>query len=370
MNEENTISIKEKVCCFENLYKAMNECKLSVMWKDSVAGWVKNGITNCLQLEDQLMNNTYTIDKYSEFTIYEPKKRDIISTRFKDRVFQRSLCDNYLTKQVTKSFIYDNCACLRNKGTEFARRRFVNHLQKFYRKYGTNGYVLQCDIKNFFGSTPHKTIKEKMKKLCDDEWAYNEVCKIIDSFSKKENPGIGMGLGSQVTQICQLAVLNDMDHYIKEQKHIKHYIRYVDDFILIHKSKDMLKECLEYINNELNKMGLKLSDKKTQIFPITQPIHFLGYSFKLTETGKVVKKILPEKLSHERKKLYRMKHLVNEGKMTIDKLDKCFESFLSHLTNEPSDKRKGTPFLCRTDDFFRINKMKRFYNDIKKDINI
>lgn len=364
MNMRNAPAVKETACDFENLYHAMNVCKSSVMWKDSVAGWVKNGLINCAKLEEQLMNGTYDLEEYSRFTIYEPKKRDIVSTRFKDRVFQRSLCDTYLTEQITKSFIYDNGACLDNKGTEFARRRLIAHIQRFYRKHGRSGYVLKCDITNYFGSTPHSVVKEKMRKLCDDDWAYSEVCRIVDSFSTEESPGVGMGLGSQATQLCQLAVLNDIDHGIKERKRIKHYVRYMDDLILIHESKDVLRDCLSYIETELNKMGLKLSAKKTQIFPITQPIHFLGYSFRLTETGKVVKKVLPAKVTHERRKLKRMKKLVDTGRMTRGKVDQCFESWLAHASAEPSAGRKGTPFLGRTDDYFMIENMKRFYKSL------
>jgi len=291
----NAPNVRETACDFENLFDAMNVCKSGVLWKDSVAGWVKNGLINCAKLEEQLLNGTYEIDEYSRFVIYEPKKRDIVSTRFKDRVFQRSLCDTYLTEQITKSFIYDNGACLRNKGTEFARRRLVSHIQKFYRKHGRNGYVLKCDITNFFGSTPHSVVKEKLRKLCNDDWAYSEVCRIIDSFGTPENPDVGMGLGSQITQICQLGVLNDIDHGIKERKRIKHYVRYMDDLILFHEDKEVLKDCLRYITDELSKMGLKLSEKKTQVFPITQPIHFLGYSFRLTEPGRLLRKFYRRK---------------------------------------------------------------------------
>ena len=107
----NIMTVKEEVCSFENLYKAMHKCKQDVMWKDSTAGFVKNGLVNCMKLHDDLMNDKYDIDKYTIFYVHEPKERRIVSTRIKDRTFQRSLCDNYLSEQVTKHFIYDNCAC-------------------------------------------------------------------------------------------------------------------------------------------------------------------------------------------------------------------------------------------------------------------
>lgn len=103
--------VRDEVCDFDNLYRAMQHCKNNVMWKDSVAGYVKNGLVNVHKLKESVENGTYKLDAYTQFKVYEPKERDIVSTRIKDRVFQRSLCDNYFYDTMTKSFIYDNCAC-------------------------------------------------------------------------------------------------------------------------------------------------------------------------------------------------------------------------------------------------------------------
>ena len=151
------------------------------MWKDSVSGWVSNGLINCAKLNHELQNGTYKISKYTEFTIYEPKKRDIVSTRFRDRVFQRSMCDNYLYKEITKGFIYDNGACLVGKGTDFSRKRLRACLQKYYRKYGTNGYVLKCDIKNYFGSTSHEIAYSAVNRRISDEWVKKKVKDIYNT---------------------------------------------------------------------------------------------------------------------------------------------------------------------------------------------
>lgn len=322
--------VKDNVCSFDNLYKAMRICKSGVNWKDSVAGYVKNGLTNCLNLQNSLYSNQYKIDKYTVFKVYEPKERVIVSTRIKDRVFQRSLCDNYLTKAVGSSFIYDNCACQVDKGTDFVRNRLKTHLHKYYRHHGAKGYVLKCDLSNFFGSTPHTVAKEAIAKRAHDDWAINEVFKIIDSFNQGEDPEVGLGLGSQVTQLIELSVLDDMDHYIKEKLHIKHYIRYMDDFILFHPDKDYLRTCYHEIERIIDNLGLTLNQKKTQIFPITQPIHFLGFSFKLTDSGKVIMTVLPKKVFNEKRKLRKMVCKAKNGEMTRHKVDECFESWKAH----------------------------------------
>lgn len=348
MNDES--KIKETVCEFGNLYKALQKCKRNVGWKDSVAGYVKNGLMNCATLHNQLMDGTYDINKYTIFYVHEPKERKIVSTRIKDRVFQRSLCDNYLTAEVSKSFIYDNCACQEGKGTKFARDRLKCHMQRFYRKHGTNGFVLKCDLSNYFGSTRHDVAIAAIKKRVDDEWAVAEVERIIRSFNDGDDPDVGMGLGSQVTQLVELAVLDDLDHFIKEQLHIKQYIRYMDDFILIHESKEYLVECRKQIEQRLDELGLHLSKKKTQVFPVTQPIHFLGFSFRLTATGKVVMKLLPEKISHERRKLRKLVERAKAGLLTRKQVDECFESWKAHA-------KQG-------DTYNLIRKMTVFYNEL------
>ena len=343
-------SVRDVVCSYDNLYKAMNKCKNGVMWKDSTAGFVKNGLVNCFLLKDDLSSGKYRIGKYSVFTITEPKVRRIVSTRIRDRVFQRSLCDNYVTPTLSKSFIYDNAACQVGKGTDFARGRLKCHLQRFFRKNDLNGYVLKCDIKNYFGSTSHDVAKSAVADRLDDDWAFSEIERIIDSFDQGDDPNIGMGLGSQVTQLIELTVLDKLDHIIKERLRIKHYVRYMDDFLLIHNDKEYLKLCKNVIENEVKLLGLSMNNKKTQIFPIKQPIHFLGFSFRLTSTGKVVMRLLPEKVVRERRKLKKLVEFARQGVLTKDKVDSCFGCWVAHAS-------KGNCYML-------IERMTKFYESL------
>lgn len=342
--------IKTEVCSFKELYKAMNKCKQNVMWKASISGYVKNGLSNCYNLHNQLMSETYKIDKYSHFVITEPKRREIVSTRMKDRVFQRSLCDNYIYEEMTRGLIYDNPACQIGAGTDFARRRLTRHLQKYFRDYGMNGFVLQCDISNFFGNTRHDIAKEVVNKRIKDEWAKSHVFRIIDSYGTKENPNMGMGLGSQVTQLVQLAVLDDLDHYIKEVLKIKYYVRYMDDFILIHNDKQYLNYCREEIKSKLSGIHLTLNEKKTQLYPIKQGIKFLGFKFILTDTSKVIKLILKEKVSSQRRKLRKLKGLVDKGILTKSDVNKSYESW-----------KAGAKY---GNNYYTIRKMDQYYKNL------
>ena len=322
--------VMQTVCDFDNLYKAMWKASRNVKWKDSVAGYLKNGLVNCYKLKHSLEDGTYKLDTYTQFTVYEPKKRDIVSTRIKDRVFQRSYCDNYLYPALTRSFIYDNHACQIGRGTNTAKDRLVTHMQKAYRENGIDLYVLKCDLTNYFGSTPHTECKRAVRKRCDDAWGIHEAYRIIDSFDQGDDPEIGMGLGSQATQLIQLSVLDDLDHFIKEKLHIKHYVRYMDDFILIHKSKPYLQYCKLKIKDWLVARGLTLSAKKTQLFSLKQGIKFLGFRFRLTQTGRVVKTMLPEKVTRERRRLRKLVALAKAGVKTKAEVDACYQSWKAH----------------------------------------
>lgn len=316
----------------------MKKCRKGVMWKDSVARYVNNGLVSVLKLKDSIESGQYKIDDYHEFIINEPKRREIVSTKFKDRVFQRSLCDNYTYDAITRQFIYDNGACQIGKGTDFARDRLECLLQRHFRQYGNTGHILSCDFKNFFGSTSHAIAKDVIVDCVNNEWVLEHIYNIIDSFNQGEDAEVGLGLGSQVTQLVQLAVLNKLDHMVKEDFKIKGYLRYMDDMILIHPSKQHLNDCLVKIKKYVETLGLTLNKKKTQIIKINQGVKFLGFKFILNDTGQVIKYITKENVKKRKRKLRKYKKLVEDGKMTKEKADECYKSWKAHAEKGNSYK--------------------------------
>lgn len=291
----------DEAISFKRLYKGMKKSCCGVRWKDSVIGYEWNGLRNTLRLRRDLLNGTYKISPYTHFKIYEPKERDITATRIRDRQFQRSLCDNGLYEDMTEHFIRDNVACQRGKGTDDALNRLKVHLRRYYHKHGADGWVLKCDIHHFFPETPHDVAKATISKYVSDKRAAEAVYVIIDSFGEEK----GIALGSQVSQLIELAVLNDMDHLIKERLGIKAYIRYADDFLLVHESKEHLKYCWQEIEKHLRERGLTLN-KKTSLFPLRQGVHFLNWRFVLTDSGKVLMLFDEKKISEQKRKIRKL----------------------------------------------------------------
>ena len=242
---------------FGNLYKALKEACRNVRWKDSVVGYEANGLKNTYRLRQDLLSGRYKISPYQHFKVYEPKEREIVATRIRDRQYQRALCNGGMYEDFVEHLVHDNGACQNGKGTDFTLDRMVAHLRKYYNKHGTEGWVLKCDIRKFFPSTSHEVAKMAVRKRISDQRAAQAVMDVIDSFGGD----VGIGLGSQISQLVELSVLDDLDHFVKERLGIKHYLRYMDDFILIHPDKEYLKYCLEQIKIFVKFTGLQLNDK-------------------------------------------------------------------------------------------------------------
>ncbi len=334
----------EESITFCELYKALLKSRRNVMWKDSVAGYSANGLKNTYKLRQALLSGKYKIDSYQVFEIHEPKDRVIMATRIKDRQFQRSLCDNILYPQMSRSFIRDNCAFQRGKGVDDVLDRMDAHLHRYYRKYGPDGWVLQCDIKQYFSSTRHDVAIMAIKKRVSNPEAIRKAEEIIRSFGED---GVGIGLGSQVSQLTELAVLDDLDHHIKERLRIKYYLRYMDDFVLIHQDRLHLERCLHDIRGMLIALGLQLN-RKTQIYPLRQGVKFLKWRFILTDSGKVIRKKSPKSISDERRKLRKLKTLLDRGKIELHDIHTHYNSWRAN-----AQKGNTRGLLIQMDQYYK-----------------
>ena len=341
------------------LRKASKSCRQGVNHKDSVMKYDDNCLLSNDRLGREVRDDTYSISKYVHFTITEPKVREIDATKYRDRVWQRSMTNNGVREMLTKNFIYDNGACQKNKGTDFAICRVIYFLQDYYRRNGSNeGYGAHLDIKGFFPNTPHEVAKARVReRVYVPEFSYH-ICMVVDSCKDKrpqeeidEDPFGERGslLGSELMQMVQLAIPDHVDHHIKEDMGIKYYCRFNDDFLFFHRDKEAVKEVIEYIQTEMAKLGLSVVNKGG-IFKLNESFRFLRKRFILTDTGKVIIRIDQKSLGEERRRLKRMKRLVDEGKRTMDAVRRHYQSWSSSA--------------LRADSEGAIRKMDEFYFNI------
>lgn len=328
----------------EALYQSMNKCRKGVLWKDSVASFYMNGIERCIQLYRQLARGEYKANPTVHFKITSPKPREIASITFRDRVYQRSLNDNVVYPVMSKSFIYDNFACQKGKGTDAARNRLKEFLHGFYRKYGTDGYVSQFDIHGYYPNMNHEVAENSFREKLSPE-----IYTMVETILRAQYEGdAGYNPGSQLIQIAGISVLDKFDHFVKEQLHIRYYIRYMDDFLMIHHDREYLEECQRKAKNFLAGIKFELNEKKTRIYPLSEGICFLGFNYSLTDTGKVLMLVRADNVKRERKKLRRLVARSKKGFLPKDKVTESYMAWRNHAS-------KGNSFrlLQRMDAYYQ-----------------
>ncbi len=337
----------EDVIGYDALWDSMEKCKRGVIWKGSVARFYLNAPTEIYRLSEELHNGTYIPHPPIEFQVTRPKLRDISSTAFRDRIVQRSLIDNAIYPCMSSRWIIDNYACQTGKGTDFARKRYTQHLQRFHRKYGINGYSLQSDIRKYYDNMYYDVIFSNFRKRCPD-WVVDLIEYIVMYQYSNDEKAKGVKPGSPLIQIAGIDYLSDMDHYIKERLFIKYYSRYMDDFILINPDRDYLRYCMDEIADFLKPIGLELHPDKTHIKPITSRISFLGFNFRLLTSGKVVETVKKESVYNTKR---RIKRMGRSGKVAEETLDGSYDGWRAHAN-------KGDSYLL-------IRDMDNWYDSVK-----
>lgn len=333
----------ESVIGYDALYESMTKCIKGVLWKDSVASFYLRAGENVEKLHEELVSGKYKAKPPKHFMVTSPKPREIASVAFRDRVYQRSLNDNVVYPTMTKGFIYDNFACQKGKGTDAARNRLKEFIRRYYRHHGSDGYICQFDIHGYYPNMDHKLTEEMFREKLD-EWSFAQVKKILHEQYEGDK---GYNPGSQLVQIAGISMLNGMDHYIKEQLHAKYYIRYMDDFLIIHESREWLENAKLQIEKYLNDLKFEVNQKKTRIFSIKNGVEFLGFRFNLTDTGKVLMQIKPSNVKTERKKLYRLVKKCNRGEMPRSSVDASYQAWRTH-----AEKGNSFKLIQRMDAYY------------------
>lgn len=357
MKEENR-SIKyrhydnfDEVMYMQHYLDALQKCRVGVSWKGSVQLYTQNAITEISKTLTKLMDNKLPkLTSIKRITLYERgKKRNIVPITIKDRMIQRVLCDYALIPVLKDTLIYDNGASMKDKGVDFTRKRIEKHMRQAIKEYGSDFYALTFDFKSFFNSIPHETCLRVLKKNFKDRRIIGIVMAIIKSYQEteimairnpeerkrqlellKKNKLSGICLGSQISQIMALVVPNLLDHYIKDKMGVKHYVRYMDDGIILSDDKEFLHNLYAGMIEITKELGLNFNEKKTQIVKMSKGITFMKIRYIVTPSGKLIKKLHKAGIIRMRRKLKKFRRLVDLGLMTLDDVYNSFQSWVAH----------------------------------------
>lgn len=164
--------------------------------------------------------------------------------------------------------IFDSYACRKGKGTH----RAVLRAQSFAKR---RCWFLKLDIRKYFDSIDHKILQGLLSRRFKDRVVLELLGQILNTYQTKD--GKGLPIGNLVSQHLANFYLSFFDHWIKEERRIRYYLRYMDDFLLLGNDKQDLKDELQHIHTFL-KEKLALSLKPAiQLNRCIKGIPFLGY---------------------------------------------------------------------------------------------
>ena len=185
--------------------------------------------------------------------------------------------------------------------------------------------------------TLHDALKYLLRRFPDKE-VLAFLYQIIDSYNA--DTGKGLPMGNQSSQWFALYYLNQIDRIIKEKYKIKYYTRYMDDLILLHEDKEHLKACLaESRAFAQDRLELEFNEK-TQIFPVSEGVDYLGWRFYLTDTGKVIRHLRTSNKRRFKRRLKAFQEKYRSGEMDYDAIKRSLASYNGHLKHGHTWKLK------------------------------
>ena len=269
-------NLYSKIISMSNLREAWRRARKGKTKKEYVIDFEKDTIGNLSNLHLELKNQTYFPKPLKTFILRDPKTRKISKSAFRDRIVHHALV-RIIEPIFDKIFIYDSCANRIGKGNLFALNRF----DKFKRKASKNGtreaFCLKADIKHYFDEVNHEILINILKKRIADEKVISLIKKILDNISQ-EHKGKGMPLGNLTSQFFANVYLNELDYFIKHELKTPFYIRYVDDFAILHYSQEQLGRWKADIDKFLwSKLKIELHPDKSSIAPLSRGVDFVGF---------------------------------------------------------------------------------------------
>ena len=266
----------DNITSIENLLTAWWRFRRGKSKRSSVRAFELCLGDNLARLHQVLKDKTYAHGSYARFNVADPKPRVIHNASVFDKVVHRLIYDS-LYWHFHFRFIHDSYSCRNNKGPYLATERFKSFAGKVSRNHTRTAWVLKCDIRKFFASINHITLKQILARHISDPDFLWLIGQVIDSFSST-SLGTGLPLGNLTSQLFGNVYMHEFDQFVKQELRFKYYIRYADDFVFLSHSKseldNMLPKLADFLNNRLK---LSLHPNKVHITTYASGVDFLGW---------------------------------------------------------------------------------------------
>ncbi len=287
---------------FHLLVQAYLDCRHTKRNSASAQAFEDRLEANLFELHDELASGTYVPGRSICFVVTRPKAREVWAAEFRDRIVHHLLY-NQIAPRFEASFTADSCACIPGRGTLYAARRLEHQVRSVSHNWTLPASYLKCDLANFFVSINKHTLLGQLARRVTETW-WLQLTETILMHDPRGNvelrgrqdllqrvpphkslfnapAGHGLPIGNLSSQFFANVLLNDLDQYAKHQLRAPHYVRYVDDFILLHPSTAWLTQAHRQIEQYLPQhLHVQLNPRKTVLQPLARGIDFVGHVIK------------------------------------------------------------------------------------------
>jgi len=330
----------DRLVSWSNLVSAARKARRRKRGRHVVQRFEFNQEFELLRLWRELEDDLYRPDEFHSHWIHYPKQRMISAASYHDRVVHHALM-NVLEPILERHFHDHSYACRKGKGTHAA----ANRLQQLMGRYR---YAVKCDVRKYFPSIDHAILKELFRRLIKDRKVLSLMDMIVDYsnrqeqvldwysgdslFTPLERPR-GLPIGNLTSQWFANWMLNDLDHYITKKVGIGGYVRYCDDFVLLHHDRSRLACALELIVDQLASKRLSIHEKRLSIVPVRSGLTFLGY--RIWPGYRILKK---DNIRRFRRRLAWMRRAYGAGIIGWPEVKQRLDSWLGHARQANSER--------------------------------
>ena len=286
----------------EDLVQAYLACRKHKRNTKSALAFEQNLERNLFELHGDLLSGSYKIGTSICFVITHPKPREVWAADFRDRIVHHLLYTK-IGARFENSFIADSCACIKGRGTLYGAKRLDAKIRSITQNWSHPANYLKLDLANFFVAINKDILWGLLvKKITGPFWLdlthqvlfhdprqnyeFQGQPKSIElvPFHKRltSHPAhLGLPIGNLSSQFFANVYMNELDQFIKHQIGAKHYVRYVDDMVLLHESAQWLNDAKGRIEQFITeRLDAKINPKKTILQPIDRGVDFVGQVIK------------------------------------------------------------------------------------------